>query len=202
MNLADFLQALFQEGSILVGNAPLPSSATDPDALRVLEKAYRTVSLGIAGPPLVLDRALALAAGQLVYHAAWFLLSHAEPENMVAERLVLPLSPTTPEHHLSADVALRYLPALYRRARALDPADTLTLLLAQLLRTWPLSGVLADVEEEPLTGLDFGGHPGLLFLYAERLAHHEKTAWFPKGEGAEYVELVWRELGKALLPLS
>jgi hypothetical protein len=54
-----------------------------------------------------------------------------------------------------------------------------------------LSGVLSDVEEEPLTSLDLGGHPGLRLLYAERLARNRKPAWFPpEGPAREYVELV------------
>ena len=65
-----------------------------------------------------------------------------------------------------------------------------------LLRQWPLTGVLADVAEEPLTPPEFDGHPGLLLLYAERLARHEKPAWVPHGKAFEYVELVFRELGK------
>src|SRR5437879_6307317 len=104
MNLADFLHALFQEGQIQVSAAPLDLAAGEEDVVRVLGQAHRTVSLGLAGPPLALERTLALAAGRLVYHAAWFLLSHAEPESVLVERLVLPLAPTRPEHHLSADL--------------------------------------------------------------------------------------------------
>jgi hypothetical protein len=80
--------------------------------------------------------------------------------------------------------------------RALAPDDPLAGLLANLLRQWPLSGVLSDVSEAPLTLPEFGGHPGLLLLYAERLARSEKPAWMPGGKGREYVELVFHGLGK------
>jgi MoxR-vWA-beta-propeller ternary system domain bpX4 len=110
--------------------------------------------------------------------------------------LVMPGPPQSPAQHLSADLLLRFLPPVYRRARALDPGDPLGGILEKVLRQWPLSGVLADIEAEPLTPTDFGGHPGLLFLYAERLARHERTAWFPTGPGREYVALAWAELGK------
>ena len=49
--------------------------------------------------------------------------------------------------------------------------------------------------------LDFGGHEGLMLLYAERLARHEKPAWRPVGRPFEYVELVLRDLGRARSPL-
>jgi hypothetical protein len=65
-----------------------------------------------------------------------------------------------------------------------------------VLRRWPLSGVLADIEQGPLTALDFSGHAGLLLLYAERLARHERPTWFPTGAAKEYLELVWTELGE------
>src|SRR5262249_54286450 len=101
-----------------------------------------------------------------------------------------------PAAHLSADLTLRFLAPIHRRARGRDPADRLTSLLADILRRWPLSGVLADVEDEPLTSPDWGGHAGLWMLYAERLAQNEKPAWVPRESGLEFVQLVYAELGK------
>src|SRR5205085_1821946 len=84
----------------------------------------------------------------------------------------------------------RFVPGVYHRARALDPADALAAGLARLLRLWPLSGVLADLEEGPLTPPTLGGHPGLLLLYAERLADHFRPAWLPEGPAGDYFDLV------------
>jgi hypothetical protein len=84
---------------------------------------------------------------------------------------------------------------VFRRARALRPTDALTGLLADVLRRWPLSGVLAEIVDAPLTSLDFG-HTGLRLLYAERLARHERPAWLPTGAALEAVELVWQQLGR------
>ena len=44
---------------------------------------------------------------------------------------------------------LRYVPQVLRRARGLDPSDPLVELLANVLRHWPLSGVLSDVRRGP-----------------------------------------------------
>src|SRR5262245_26299733 len=199
MTLGEFLQSLFEDGRILIGAAP--GATPDGDAAAVLAKAHRTAALDVAGSPLPFDEPAALAAARLTYHAAWYLLSRDEPESGLEKNLVMPMPPAMPARqqaarHFAADVVLRYVPALYRRSRALGVADALTRLLAQLLRTWPLSGVLADLDDEPLTPLDFGGHGGLQLLYAERLARHEKTAWFPGEFGRDHVELVWRELGQ------
>jgi hypothetical protein len=113
----------------------------------------------------------------------------------------MPLTPTTPAQHLSADLIFRFLPALQRRAQALLTTDVLPEALAKVLRLWPLSGVLSDLADGPLSPTDFGGHPGLALLYAERLARHERPAWFPTGSSLAYVELVWQELGKDIARL-
>ena len=70
---------------------------------------------------------------------------------------------------------------VHRRARALDPADALVGLLERVLRQWPLSGVLAGLDEGPTSPLDFGGHEGLMLLYAERLARGPSPSWRPSG---------------------
>jgi hypothetical protein len=98
----------------------------------------------------------------------------------------------TPAHHLSADLMLHYLPQVLKRARGLDPSDPLIALLEDMLRRWPLSGVLSDVADAPIGSLDFAGHPGLLLLYAERLSANDRPAWRPvqSGPGWQYYELV------------
>ena len=87
---------------------------------------------------------------------------------------------------------LRYLPQVLKRARGLDPTDPLIRLLEDVLRRWPLSGVLSDVARARSRPLDFGGHPGLLLLYAERLAANDRPAWRPvqPSPGWDYYELV------------
>jgi MoxR-vWA-beta-propeller ternary system domain bpX4 len=98
----------------------------------------------------------------------------------------------TASQHLSADLLLRYLPQILRRARGLDPVDPLADIVAETLRRWPLSGVLSDVEERPVGSLDFEGHPGLMLLYAERLAANDRPGWRPPESSRvfEYYELV------------
>ena len=98
-------------------------------------------------------------------------------------RLVMPGSPTTPAQHFSADLLLRYLPQVLKRARGLDASDPLVGLLAEVLRRWPLSGILSDVEEGPTVPLDFAGHRGLQLLYAERVAVVPGDVFGASGEG-------------------
>jgi hypothetical protein len=192
-----FLQKLLREGLVRFSIRPSSDHEDDSSAVRLLEDAYCSYRLQVAGPLLAFDPAIALAAGRLVQWACWFLVSRSEPESEVTKRLLMSAQPSLPTHHLSADLLFRYLPQVHRRAQALYPADPLPQLLAKLLREWPLSGVLSQVEEGPVdTRLEFGGHSGLIMLYAERLARHEKPAWFPIGAATESVELVWQEMGK------
>jgi hypothetical protein len=189
MALVDFLKQLLNAGEVVFREPPVPDKEELPAVTELLRRAHAQEVLEIAGPPLEFRPRPALAAAELVRQACWFLVHRGEPPEEVERRLNLE-PPTAPGDHLSADVVLRYLPQVYRRARALAPDDALTVRLAEVLRQWPLSGVLADVPDGPLTPLDFGDHPGLLLLYAERLARHEKPEWLPPGKGLEYLELV------------
>jgi hypothetical protein len=200
--LAEFLHALLREGRVLLRAQPPEPAGRPADALAVLQEAHADYRLAVAGPPLDFEPDTALAAAELVRSACWSLANHDQPEEVLQKALVMSRPPRSPAEHLSADLVLRFVPQLHRRARALDPADRLTELLAVLLRQWPLAGVLSGVEEGPSEPPEFGGHPGLLLLYAERWAANPKAAWLPRGRGFEYVELVWGELGKdpAALP--
>jgi hypothetical protein len=195
-SLVPLLQRLFDDGTVVLRERPLLETGERADAVALLGHAYATYRLDVAGPPVDFDAGTALAAAELLGRACWFLVNHAELPAELEKGLVMPAPAAAPAQHLSADLVLRYLPQVHRRARAVAPDDRLAVLLAGVLRQWPLSGVLSDVEEGPLTPPDFGGHPGLLLLYAERLARNEKPAWVPAGRGLEYLEMVWAELGK------
>jgi hypothetical protein len=194
--LAPFLQKLLYEGEAVLTERPTPAAGPDLAATECLREAFADYRQQVAGPLIDYDGGAALAAGRLVQWACWYLVNRAAPEAELEGHLAMPRAPASAAQHLSADLVLRYLPQVYRRARALVPADRLTALLACVLRQWPLTGVLADVEEEPAGPLEFGGHPGLMLLYAERLAGNEKPAWFPAGQAADFVELVFAGMGK------
>lgn len=189
MPLVAFLHRLFREGSAVLRERPRLAAGERAEALALLEGAYAACRLDVAGPPIAFDAVAGLAAAELLGGACWFLVNRTEPPDEVERALALPGRPATAAQHLSADLTLRFLPQVHRRARSLAPDDRLTELLADVLRRWPLSGVLADVTEPPLTPPEFD-HPGLRLLYAERFVRAEKPAWLPGGPGREYVELV------------
>lgn len=192
--LDDFLQQLFGSGEITFNEPPAQDPEAQLSASVLLKKVFAMVQLEIAGAPLAFDPAVALAAAEFVRQACWFLVHRGESEDELTRRLRMPL-PHSAAQHLSADLTLRYLPAVQARAQAVAPDDPLAAILKTVLRQWPLSGVLSSVTEAPLNPVEFD-HPGLLLLYAERLAAHERPAWRPRGAALEYVRLVYRERGK------
>jgi hypothetical protein len=196
MERVHFLRELFAEGKIVFHKPPDPEPAKDNQTLAMLQEAFKNYQLNVAGPRIPFEAKTALHAARFVEMASWFLVSFQEGEEIMAQALAFEEIPRTAGQHLSADLVFRYLPVVLRRARALGTRDRLGELVENILRRWPLSGVLADLPEGPLTGLDFSGHSGLQLLYAERLAEHWQPAWVPPPAERGYLELVWTELGK------
>jgi hypothetical protein len=195
---AAFCSELLTDGRVVFHDPPPAAVPASPGAVEELARAFAAVSRGVAGPPIAFDPHVAVQAAGLVRHACWAAVCHAEPADVIRGRLAMSQPPANASHHLSADLTFRYLPQVLRRVRAYASADPLVEILSDVLRHWPLSGVLADLREPPAGPLDFGGHEGLMLLYAERLARHERPAWVPAGRPGEYAALVFQELGRPL----
>ena len=102
-----------------------PRDRPSPSAVAVLAEAFEAYSLAVAGPRIAFDPEIACAAAEFLRQAAWALVNHDERMTDLVKRLKMPVPPRTPSHHLSADLTLRYLPQVLRRARGLDPSDPL-----------------------------------------------------------------------------
>jgi hypothetical protein len=198
----DFLTELFDKGKIVFRAAP--RDRPSPAGVAVLAEVFEAYRLGVAGPRIAFDPAIACAAAEFLRQAAWALVNHDDRVTDLLKRLKMPCVPLLPSHHLSADLTLRHLPQVVRRARGLDPRDPLVAQVANELRNWPLTGVLSDVEEGPRVALDFGGHPGLKLLYAERLVGNDRPCWRPitNGPSWDHYELVLNERGQCALAID
>jgi hypothetical protein len=197
-SLAAFLQHLFTEGEAVLRERPVAHAAGDTAARDLLAQAYQTYLLEVAGLPIPIDAATAALAAECVRQSCWYLVRHDEPAEQLTQRVVMPGHPNSAAEHLSADLMLRFLPQIHQRSRALSADDPLPALLADILRRWPLSGVLGDLPEGPARPINFHGHHGLMLLYAERLVEHAKPAWIPEGEALQYVELIFEQQGRNL----
>jgi hypothetical protein len=194
--ISDFLADLLDHGRIVFRAMKAPRDQPGERDVALLAEAFASIALSVASTPIKFDAETALEAAELVRQSSWALVNRDERVGDLKRRIRLSRTPRTPSQHLSADLLLRYLPQVLNRTRALDPADPLAAMLVEVLRSWPLSGVLADVEDPPRTALDFGEHPGLLLLYAERLATHDRPAWRPEPSSPawEYCDLIRRDL--------
>lgn len=173
----------------------MPATGSASGALQLLSRAFERVRLDVAGPLIEFDPKAAVSAAEFLRQACWAMVCRNERAENLGRRLSLRVSPrrALASTHLSVDLTFRYLPQVLRRARGIDPDDVLVSIITDALCSWPLSGVLAEVDEPPAfqESLEFDGHSGLMLLYAERLAAHDRPAWRPaEGTPLEYFELV------------
>lgn len=191
----DWLSQLLEQGVSAQTDPPTLPAHERPAVGNVLNQAFDLNALDVAGPPIPFDRDAAINAAEVFAWSCWYLVSG---EFFIAN-LRMRANLNTPAHHLSVDVAFRFLPSLLHRAKARDRDGELVRELDRLARAWPLSGVLVDLGSQPQSPLDFGGHSGLQMLYAERLIETGQPGWIPTGESArDWVEHIFRERGKPL----
>jgi hypothetical protein len=194
----NLVRRLLEASSVRLIEPPTLPSPERGAVLNLLESAFEEHALDVAGPRIPFHAPTALATVEFFAWSCWFLLHRKESSGEMERCLSVLPAPRSASEHLSADLVFRFLPQIHRRARAVNPQDLLTVRLEDTLRRCPLSGVLADLLEPPAREVELAGHPGLLLLYAERLAERPRPAWFPGAAGREYVELVFTERG---LPL-
>lgn len=163
----DFLRSLTTEGKVAVETSGPPP--VDEAALEYLchcEEIAREELIGDA-PPLSLE--VAAWASSLLYRACQFVVCRDIGEPAIVAALKSPCPEARgPSVDWSADLALRYLPDVYRLAQHLSRTDPLVRELRFLAVSWPLSSVgIPD-----LTGFDvdpFLEHAGLRQLYVDRV---------------------------------
>ncbi len=144
----EFLTQLLDQGKIVFRSATAPHDRASARGVAILAEAFETTGLSVAGPRITFDPSSRLRGGRArpagelgpgLPRRTRGRSGEATEDAWLAGRLRRTTSP--------ADLMLRYLPQILRRARGLDPSDPLVELLANILRRWPLSGVLSDVDE-------------------------------------------------------
>jgi hypothetical protein len=198
-DLGPFFERLFASGEALLTGRPEVGDRREFES--VLRAAFTDYRLAVAGPMIEFDLEPGIAAAMYTALACWFAVSRDEPAAQVKSSLAPLTIAATPAAHLTIDLTLRYAVTVHRRSRSQNPDDVLAKLLADTLRRWPLTGVLADIADVPTGDLTFASHRGLELLYAERLTANYRPAWLPAdGRLRETIEWNYRQQGKTWPP--
>ncbi len=195
----EWLAVVVADGESVLASRPVARDEDRRRACQLLEKCFRVAVLDVAGPPIEFDPETAWRSATVLAAACWNLISDDE--------LPLPQVPdprVTPGSHFSADLTFRFLPSVLSRARTHGSEDPLANRVVDILRRWPLSGVLADIAEPPTILANFPDHAGLRMLYAERLVTRPRPGWVPTdGQLREHADRAFREVGKPVpIPVS
>ena len=182
--LEEFLSRLLHQGRVVFRERPSPEAFAPGRVGELLAEAFASYRLEVAGPLIDFDARVAFEALRLVREACWALVSHEERVEGLGRRLAMSHPPTRASQHLSADLVFRYLPQVHRRARAFDPADPLVALSADVLRQWPLSGVLADLEDGPPLPLGPGRTRGADAALRRAAGESRQAGLAARGPGA------------------
>lgn len=199
--LEELLPPLLYEGRLVFRECPR-TDASSPEAIRQLETAFDAYRLDIAGTAIEFDAATAIEVSSIVIRTGWALVNHDLPDAEMRRWVSMSHRPMNPSQHLTADLLFRFLPQLHRRALVHRGAEPLAERLGAILREWPLSGVLANLEIGPEQPPAFYGHFGLMQLYAERWASHRNPQWRPDAALDQHVELVLGECARAGPPIG
>ncbi|MBI3099258.1 MAG: hypothetical protein HYY93_13610 [Planctomycetes bacterium] len=169
MSLTHFLKALRETGEVPVSTSRDLFPEDDAPSLRVLRDwdSEARLSLGHEPPPFAAGPAL--WAARLLYRGCRALVDRATDTSTLQRHLAAPCPASpSPSVAYSADLALRYLPDLFRLSKGLSEDDPLNASLLRLAREWPLSsvGIPGVGEVDPALILD---DRCLRLLYVDRI---------------------------------
>lgn len=186
-------------------------AAADPRIGTVLEFWHREAAEDLGGPPLAFDEAAARHGAILLFRSAWFYLHRDSQASEVKQLLCgpLPWEPTAAAQ-FSADLALQYLPALFRMAQVLAPGDPLLPALRHFSAVLPLGAIGFLQQDDVPAGAESGAwqalraHPGLWQLFLDRAVQRHDRAWLVHPEVASGLRhalgAYLKELAPAIAP--
>ena len=186
------IRHLLTTGHFTVHARPAPIPPTEVAALEEwLGEYYAAEARGYPARAPAFDAAAAGWAARVLYRAGQLLVYRARAGDELSEYFPPYALPHSPGAALSADLCLRFLPALLHELRDIDPDDELLPLLEQTLRQWPYSGLLAEPPTEDPDPARSQTDDCLSRLYVDRIIATKHTA--------RAVDPAWRPLVRAAL---
>jgi len=163
-----FLHQLFQNGEVQVAEKIQPFSKQELTAAALLletEYERQRPKMPIGMPNF--DEKSALWGATFLYRAAQLTLMRDAEEQTVEKELPLIIGKKTPSILYSTDIALRYLPDLFRMAKGLAPDDILVKKIKTVAELFPFSSVGIPIEKTE-------NHPIILNHSALKLAYLDR----------------------------
>lgn len=193
---------LRQEEVMLYDNLLTVQEAEEKEALYFLEMEYQEESSNYPHQVPAFHSDAALWAAKTVYFAAQLILYR---ENQVGElNNLLPSfdGVLDAEAVLSADLCLRFLPAIISKLKMIDPEDALIEILEMHLITWNYSAIGYDLDWSAINFDSIQQNPCLYQLYLDRIIEHKVHALasippFQQGIQANlgwHANLLWSDL--------
>lgn len=115
-----------------------------------LERDFSRECLDYPEEPPSYDRSAAVWSALTLYHAAQLLLNRRNLKRSMDEYITPYTGAINADAVISADLCLRFLPAIVKKARIIDPEDELIGKLMGLLGTWSYSGISLEPGVETL----------------------------------------------------
>lgn len=169
MELSNFILQLLNEGTVSVQPGMLTfSQADDGEATQLLEQYYNEEIQEMPATAPAFNEQAALWAAKYFYTAVQLTVLRDEGEAVINEKLAPFPEPVDAAAVYSADLILRYLPALLQLAKGLSPADILVKVLEQTAANWPFSSAGIDTGEITNEAIIFSD-PSLSIAYTDRL---------------------------------
>ncbi|KIC92615.1 hypothetical protein [Flavihumibacter solisilvae] len=180
-----FLDAIYllrTEESLTLHNG-LHQADTNEDSIVMdfLLEEYERERLEYPGTPPAFNAAVALWGARTCYFAAQLLLFRKHAPEEISSLLPSYEGEITAAAMLSADLCLRFVPAIAHKAAAIDPNDPLVPLLVKHLETWHYSGLLLNQPPANPDLVTVTGDACLQQLYVNRIieTRNQKLAETP-----------------------
>jgi len=164
-----FLSQVFEHGRVRAARGEQISETELAEArmeLADFEQAWRQTVPG-AAPEFLVDAAL--WAAETIYRLSQCLIYPAMDAQMALKITTpAPRAPHTAAQHYSVDLTLRFLPDLWRLARARGEAGSLVSQILNLAAEWPLSSVgISGISASSIDAV--AADECLLTLYVDRV---------------------------------
>lgn len=144
------------------------------EVIEFLKSEYQQESFNYPYQALAFNNEAALWAAKLLYTAAQLML-YRENKEADLEKLIPEFNrEITPPEILSADLCLRFLPAIVVQLRIIDPEDRLISILEEHLKKWHYSAINYTLEIGDLEFKQIIESPTLQQLYINRIIEYKK----------------------------